>query len=92
MSSQGNTNVSIWKSWSAVPFLKNSERILKEKTEELGMIFLSTPFSRAASDRLESMWGYVPLKLDQGVQQLPSRASHSFVWQTFFLSTFYERY
>lgn len=61
----GNTNVSIWEVMERCALSEESERILKEKTEELGMIFLSTPFSRAAADRLESM-GVCAFKIGSG--------------------------
>ena len=51
----GNTNVSIWEVMERCALSEAAERKLKEHVEKLGMIFLSTPFSRAAADRLESM-------------------------------------
>lgn len=49
----GNTNVSIYDVMSRCALNEEDELALKMYTEEKGMIFLSTPFSRAAVDRLE---------------------------------------
>jgi N-acetylneuraminate synthase len=51
----GNTNVSIWEVMERCALSEEAELQLKLRVEQLGMIFLSTPFSRAAADRLESM-------------------------------------
>ena len=51
----GNTDVSIWEVMERCALSEDSERKLKSYVEKLGMIFLSTPFSRAAANRLESM-------------------------------------
>jgi len=61
----GNTNVSIWDVMERCALSEESEKILKERVESLGMIFLSTPFSRAAADRLESM-GVCAYKIGSG--------------------------
>lgn len=46
-------------------FSEEDERLFKDLTEELGMIFLSTPFSRAAVDRLERL-GVCAYKIGSG--------------------------
>ena len=51
----GNTNVSIWEVMERCALSEEVEKKLKQKVEDLGMIFLSTPFSRAAANRLEAM-------------------------------------
>mmetsp|Transcript_2325 Transcript_2325/g.9976 ORF Transcript_2325/g.9976 Transcript_2325/m.9976 type:complete len:357 (-) Transcript_2325:4294-5364(-) len=51
----GNTNVSIWEVMERCALSEEAERKIKTHVENLDMIFLSTPFSRAAADRLESM-------------------------------------
>lgn len=51
----GNTNVSIYDVMSRCALSEEDEIRLKEYVESKGMIFLSTPFSRAAADRLERM-------------------------------------
>ena len=51
----GNTDVSIWEVMERCALSEATERKLKDHVEKLGMIFMSTPFSRAAADRLESM-------------------------------------
>ena len=51
----GNANESIWEIMERCALDEEEERALKEYVEKRGMIFLSTPFSRAAADRLESM-------------------------------------
>ena len=61
----GNTDVSIWEVMERCALSEESERILKEHVEIQGMIFLSTPFSRAAADRLESM-GVCAYKIGSG--------------------------
>lgn len=50
-----NADVSIWHVMEACALSLDDERSLKAYTESLGMIYLSTPFSRAASDFLESL-------------------------------------
>jgi N-acetylneuraminate synthase len=47
-----NADVSIWEVMERCALSKDDERALKEYVEELGMIFISTPFSRAAADFL----------------------------------------
>ena len=51
----GNAKVSIWDIMSKAAFNEKTEGELKKYTENKGMIYLSTPFSRAAADRLERM-------------------------------------
>jgi len=50
-----NSDKSIYEIMKRCLLSEEEERELKHITEELGMIYLSTPFSRAAADRLESM-------------------------------------
>lgn len=51
----GNASESIWDIMERCALSESEERQLKEYVEEKGMIFLSTPFSRAAADRLHRM-------------------------------------
>lgn len=51
----GNSNKSIHQIMSECALNENDERELKDYIEDKGAIFLSTPFSRAAADRLERM-------------------------------------
>lgn len=51
----GNTNVSIYEVMDRCALNEADEIELKRYTESLGLIFLSTPFSRAAADRLKRM-------------------------------------
>jgi N-acetylneuraminate synthase len=51
----GNTNVSIYEVMDRCALSEADEIELKRYTESLGLIFLSTPFSRAAADRLKRM-------------------------------------
>ncbi len=46
---------SVWDIIKRCSFNEKQERELKKYTEKLGMIYLCTPFSRAAADRLERM-------------------------------------
>jgi len=50
-----NASESIWDIMERCSLSYENEVLLKSRTEELGMIFLSTPFSRAAADRLNRM-------------------------------------
>ena len=50
-----NADESIWDIMKRCSLSEDEERTLKKYTEELGMIYISTPFSRAAANRLESM-------------------------------------
>jgi len=51
----GNTNESIWDIMQRCKLSEFQELELKEYVEKKGMIFISTPFSRAAADRLHAM-------------------------------------
>lgn len=51
----GNAKESIWNIMARCAFNEKQERELKAYTEKLGMLYLCTPFSRAASDRLLRM-------------------------------------
>lgn len=51
----GNADVSIYDIMERCALNEEEERQLKEYVESKGLIFLSTPFSRAAADRLERM-------------------------------------
>lgn len=61
----GNASDSIYDIMARCALNENDERSLKEYVEAKGMIFLSTPFSRAAADRLERM-GVVGYKIGSG--------------------------
>ena len=50
-----NADVSIWEVMERCALSLPDETELKRYTEELGMIFISTPFSRAAADFLETL-------------------------------------
>ncbi|MFA4971012.1 MAG: N-acetylneuraminate synthase family protein [bacterium] len=54
----GNAKESIWKIMSRCALSESEEIELKNYVEAKGMIYLNTPFSRAAADRLESMGVY----------------------------------
>ena len=51
----GNSNVSIYEIMERCALNEADEIKLKEYVESKGMIFISTPFSRAAANRLENM-------------------------------------
>lgn len=51
----GNATESIWDIMSRCVLSKDEEARLKDLAEELGVLFLSTPFSRAAADQLEKL-------------------------------------
>ena len=51
----GNAKVSIYEIMERCALSEDDERKLKEHVESRGMIFMSTPFSRAAADRLQRM-------------------------------------
>ncbi|WP_405369559.1 N-acetylneuraminate synthase family protein [Nonlabens sp. Asnod2-A12] len=51
----GNADVSIYEIMERCALNEEDERALKAYVEEKGMIFISTPFSRAAANRLQSM-------------------------------------
>ncbi len=50
-----NSKVSIWEVMARCALSEKQERELKKYAEKLGLIFLCTPFSRAAADRLQKM-------------------------------------
>ncbi len=50
-----NADVSIWDVMAACALSREDEAELKRYTEALGMIWISTPFSRAAADFLETL-------------------------------------
>lgn len=60
-----NATESIWDIMSRCTLTEEEEIKLKRYTELKGMIFLSTPFSRAAADRLEKL-GVVAFKIGSG--------------------------
>lgn len=51
----GNATESIWEIMSRCALTEEEERRVKDRAESLGLIYLSTPFSRAAADRLRRM-------------------------------------
>lgn len=61
----GNASVSIYEIMERCALNEEDEIKLKEYVESKGMIFLSTPFSRAAADRLEKM-GVSAYKIGSG--------------------------
>jgi sialic acid synthase SpsE len=61
----GNAEESIWDIMSRCAFGEEEERYLKDYVEQKGMIYLNTPFSRAAADRLEGM-GLAAYKIGSG--------------------------
>ncbi len=61
----GNASVSIYEIMERCALNEADERALKAYVESKGMIFISTPFSRAASNRLQSM-GVEAFKIGSG--------------------------
>ena len=61
----GNSDVSIYEIMERCALNEKDEIKLKEYVESKGMIFISTPFSRAAADRLERM-GVSAFKIGSG--------------------------
>jgi len=61
----GNARESIWDIMSRCALGEDEERRLREHAESKGMIFVSTPFSRAAADRLERL-GVAAYKIGSG--------------------------
>lgn len=61
----GNADISIYDIMSECALNEEDEIKLKEYVESKGMIFISTPFSRAAADRLEKM-GVCAYKIGSG--------------------------
>ncbi len=51
----GNAKESIWQIMARCAFSEAQDRQIKRYVEKLGMIYLATPFSRAAADRLHRM-------------------------------------
>ena len=51
----GNADVSIYEIMARCALSEDDERALQQHVEARGMIFISTPFSRAAADRLQRM-------------------------------------
>jgi len=61
----GNSTDTIWNIMARCALSEGDERLLKQYVEDNGLIYLSTPFSRAAADRLESM-GVPAYKIGSG--------------------------
>lgn len=61
----GNADEPIWKMMNRVALSAEDEREIKAHAEERGLIFLSTPFSRAAADRLNDL-GVAGFKIGSG--------------------------
>lgn len=61
----GNADISIYDVMKKCALSEEEERELKDYTESLGMEFLSTPFSRAAAERLERL-GVKAYKIGSG--------------------------
>jgi sialic acid synthase SpsE len=61
----GNATESILTIMQRCALTDDQDRALKAYTEQLGMIYLSTPFSRAAADRLQRM-GVIAYKIGSG--------------------------
>lgn len=60
-----HTNETIWDIMVRCSLSEDEERGLKKYVESKGMIYLCTPFSRAAAERLESM-GVIAYKIGSG--------------------------
>ena len=61
----GNADISIYEIMAGCALNQEEEQEMKRYTESLGMVFLSTPFSRAAADRLEE-FGVAAYKIGSG--------------------------
>ncbi len=61
----GNADESIWDIIARCSLREDEEVTLKKYVESKGMVYLSTPFSRAAADRLEKM-GVCAYKIGSG--------------------------
>lgn len=61
----GNAKESIWDIMKRCALSEEQDAQLKKRAESLGMIYLSTPFSRAAADRLERL-GVPAYKIGSG--------------------------
>ncbi|MGE4398772.1 MAG: N-acetylneuraminate synthase family protein [Campylobacterales bacterium] len=61
----GNASISIYEIMQKCALDEKDELALKQHVESRGMVFISTPFSRAAADRLEKM-GVLAYKIGSG--------------------------
>ncbi|MDT8071170.1 MAG: N-acetylneuraminate synthase family protein [Terriglobia bacterium] len=61
----GNAKESIWEIMRRCALTEDEDARLKKRAEDAGMIYLSTPFSRAAADRLERL-GVAAYKIGSG--------------------------
>ena len=61
----GNADVSIYEIMERCALNESEELVLKRYVESKGMLFISTPFSRAAANRLES-WDVPAYKIGSG--------------------------
>lgn len=61
----GNTNETIWEIMKRCALTQDEDRELKKYVEDRGMIYLCTPFSRAAADQLEEI-GVQAYKIGSG--------------------------
>jgi len=61
----GNASESIWDIMARCALTADEERELKERVEALGMIYLCTPFARAAAERIERL-GVSAYKIGSG--------------------------
>lgn len=61
----GNADISIWDIMARCAFSEAEERELKDYVENKGMIYLCTPFSRAAAERLKKI-GVTAYKIGSG--------------------------
>ncbi|MBI4982281.1 MAG: N-acetylneuraminate synthase family protein [Candidatus Omnitrophica bacterium] len=61
----GNASESIWDIMKRCQLTEQEERSLKKYVEDKGMLYLSTPFSRGAADRLQKM-GVQAYKIGSG--------------------------
>lgn len=61
----GNARESIWEIMKRCALSECEDEQLKNRVESLGMIYLSTPFSRAAADRLQAL-GVPAYKIGSG--------------------------
>lgn len=61
----GNAKISIYEIMQQCALNEKDERALKEYTEKQGLVYLSTPFSRAGANRLEDM-GVSAFKIGSG--------------------------
>jgi N-acetylneuraminate synthase len=61
----GNASESIWKIMDRCALSEEEDAALMRLTESMGMIYLSTPFSRAAAERLQRL-GVIAYKIGSG--------------------------